>query len=279
MEYELLKNIDINELLDEDSSEKLRKLQAAFNRVQDIRYALITSEDSTKLKMQKMGTTLTFAIIKMCGTEKTPSQLSEQEWETITNTAIDYTLFKDGREYTKYVFEQYAGYIMYSANGYRDFMTEENYLYVCSLARQLNDKTIQFNNGEIGEVNYTEDCLWISLEAMIKLMSATLTFAAGKIVPEEYAHLLDVMADYAFVYGRLMLYREEQAILTEYLENQHILDEELKARYEEFIAKVNEESERFLYLVNNAYSDDFKTALKGSIELARASGVRRRDNT
>ena len=112
--------------------------------------------------------------------------------------------------------------------------------------------------------------MWISLEAMIKLFACSLTPLIGK----EFAYLSQAVAQLAFEYGRLVLLTREQKLLESYIENQHVLDEKLQVEYEEYLAELNEYSERFKSLIDAAFTPGIKDSLMQSVDLARASGVR-----
>ena len=112
--------------------------------------------------------------------------------------------------------------------------------------------------------------MWISLEAMIKLFACSLTPMIGK----EFAYLTQAVAQLAFEYGRLVLLTREQKLLESYIENQHVLDEKLQAEYEEYLAELNEYSERFKGLIDAAFTPGIKDSLMQSADLARAAGVK-----
>ena len=163
-------------------------------------------------------------------------------------------------------------YIDGSANYLEGLNADEKHLEeIRTLALDLQNKTEAFRNDEIGEIAYIEDCMWISLEAMIKLLSAWLgTIMKG--LPEYY-ELLHAVTMFAFEYGRLKLWSKEQELLEEYIEKQYILDEELQAKLDAFNAELAEEADMFNILVDRAFDSDFKEALMGSVILAKAAGV------
>ena len=51
----------------------------------------------------------------------------------------------------------------------------------------------------------------------------------------------------------------------------------MQVKLDAFKRELQEESERFAALVDNAFAPDFKSSLIGSVELARASGVKEED--
>ena len=93
----------------------------------------------------------------------------------------------------------------------------------------------------------------------------------------EFTYLTQAVAQLAFEYGRLVLLTREQKLLESYLENQRVLDEKLQAEYEEYLAELNEYSERFRGLIDAAFTPGIHDSLIQSVDLARASGVKEED--
>ncbi len=86
--------------------------------------------------------------------------------------------------------------------------------------------------------------------------------------------MAQAVSQLAFEYGRYVLYSKEQAILTAYIENQYILDEQLRQQYDAFQAELTEQAERFNQLIDQAFSSDIRESLMRSAELARDTGVK-----
>ena len=141
---------------------------------------------------------------------------------------------------------------------------------VRALAREIRKNTERLHRGELSEADYVENCLWTSLEAMIKCLSMSLTSLIGP----EFAQLAQATSQLAFEYGRYVLYAREQAILQAYIDNQYILDDQLQKEYAAYLEDVEKHAERFGSLVENAFSLDLHEALLESAELARAAGVK-----
>ena len=104
---------------------------------------------------------------------------------------------------------------------------------------------------------------------MMKLLAAYKT----SFLPKEYSELFQAVCDFAVQYSRLSLYSKEQALLAEYLEHQCKLDQQLKNKYDMYMAELNERSEHFNRLLDNAFDPDFRNMLRSSVDLARATGV------
>ena len=267
-----IKTITLDYLLTTPLGEDLVKLKSLYDKVQKNIYAMAENDDPDKLKQLKIGTILTFAVIGKVIDGKEPKNFSKEDSKDIAEAVSEYAIKMDGRDYSAFVFSLYSRYIDGSANYLEGLNADEKHLEeIRALALDLQDKTEKLQNDEISETAYIEDCMWISLEAMIKLLSAWLgTIMKG--LPEYY-ELLHAATMFAFEYGRLKLWSKEQALLEEYIEKQYILDEELQAKLDAFNAELAEEADIFNSLVNRAFDPDFKEALMGSVELARAAGV------
>ena len=78
----------------------------------------------------------------------------------------------------------------------------------------------------------------------------------------------------AYEYGRLKLYAKEQALLTEYIENQYQLDADLQEKFNAFKEELSAETEQFETLIDQAFDPNFRNTLIASAELARKAGVK-----
>ena len=189
--------------------------------------------------------------------------------QDIAKAVSEYAVLMDDQEYSVFVFELYAGYIEVSAKVLALRVDEKRTESIHALSEELRKKSVLLRDEKITETAYIEECLWISLEAMIKLLSAY----AGSLAGQEYIDFLQAVSMYAFEYGRLVLYKKEQDILTEYLEKQYQLDVELSEKFESFKTELKRDSDRFNELVALAFDPGFRETLKSSVELAKAAGV------
>ena len=181
-------------------------------------------------------------------------------------------------KYSVFIFTLYADYIDASADWLIGRAADEaaakamDKASACikELSASIRFNTEQLQCGELSEVDYIEGCMWISLEAMIKLLAYLLMPMIGP----EFTYLTQAVAQLAFEYGRLVLLTREQKLLESYIENQRVLDEKLQAEYEEYLAELSEYSERFQGLIDAAFTPDIQNSLMRSAELARAAGVK-----
>jgi len=89
--------------------------------------------------------------------------------------------------------------------------------------------------------------------------------------------LIEGIASFTFEYGRLMLYSQELALVSEYLEKQKILDDELRKKYSEYLLLLEKDTKQCSLLIENAFGSDFRTAFTASSQLANAFGVRQEE--
>ena len=153
---------------------------------------------------------------------------------------------------------------------FRFTTTKKNLSAIKDLSDALRKNADSLKSEEIDEAAYIEACLWLSLEAMLKLLSVFFT----RGIPREYAELLQSLPQLAFEYGRYVLYSEEQAILEQYIQKQHVFDERLRREYETYLEKVRVQAEEFQRLIDDAFCPDIREALANSSRLARAAGVK-----
>lgn len=264
-----IQEMAIELLMDSPIGEQLEKAVQIATKVQENLYALVTKEDSDELLRQKIGTVLVFAVIEKAKLGKKPKELSSEDWKEIAQAVSDLAIVGDGQKYSEFVFLKYAEYIQASAIAYGSFFSEVTKQMVLDLSKEIVDKTKQLEAGEIDEVSYIDDCLWISMDAMIKMLTAM----AGSTMGEAYSDLARAMGMIAFEYGRYTLYKKEQNLLAEYLAKQQEVDKELEEKYEEYKIQLEKQKEQFEILMKEAFSTDFRTKLKGSVEIAQSVGV------
>ena len=239
-------------------------------------FALKESEDSPQLKLLRIGSVFQIFLIDTLAGGKKPGELSSEDWKSITEKVSKYAILQDGQEYSAFVFTLYADYIELSVRCLRERLPnsakkamQESLASIQELSNTIRCHTDSLCDGTMAEVNYVEECLWLSLEAMIKLLSASLAIIIG----HEYTQLAQAVSQLAFEYGRYVLYAKEQALLESYLQNQRELDNQLKWEYEAFLSELRENADRFQSLIDAAFTPQLHEALLQTAELAREAGV------
>ena len=263
--------IAIDSFLRTPAGEWIATTVDTISKVQRNLFAISESEDGYQFSLLKIGTVFSIFLIDKLAGGKDIEQLDEDDWREIAEKVSEYAVFSDGQQYSEFVFGLYADYIDLSAKALiQRNVSREKAEDVSALAKEIRHKTRLLQVGEISEPDYVEDCLWLSLEAMIKSLSLSLTSVIGP----EFAELTSAVSQLAFEYGRYVLYSKEQALLQEYIENQYILDEKLQKEYEDYLEEVNRTASQFQALVDEAFSTDLHAALVQSVALAKASGAR-----
>ena len=270
---EIAQEIAIDELRNSPVGEKISKAMETLAAVQRNLCALAESEDSTQLNLLKIGTVFQIFLVDKLASGADPKKMKPEEWGSIASKVSQYAVLEEGQSYSDFVFSLYADYIDLSAKGLSKFISEETLASIMSISSDIRSKTELLREEAISESDYVDECLWLSLEAMVKLLSSSLTMLIGA----EYSQLAQAVSQLAFEYGRYVLYAKEQAILTAYIENQYVLDEQLRQQYDAFRAELAKQAERFNQLIEQAFSSNIRESLMQSAELARAAGVREED--
>lgn len=274
MDVSEIEKISLEALKDTSVEDELKKAFAVFEKAQVVALSLDDINDERELTLTKIGTVLSLDLFSLLFGGKKPEDITQEEWKNIAADVIDKAVLMDGQSYSVYVFDLYEEYIEHSVNVLRkkteNSRRQEDIDSISALAEELREKKEQLYNGGISEVDYTEDCLWISFDAMIKCLSVYI----GLHISEEYGSLIVSSSDFAVAYARLVLYRKEQELLESYLENQYKLDEKLEEQFDKFKKELQEETDRFNTVINNAFDVDIRSAFEGSVELARETGVK-----
>lgn len=272
MDYkDYISNLAIDYLMESPVGEELEKVFGRIEKAQEIIYALNNSEDDSQLKLLRIGTILSLAICGKMFSGKGVKDFSEEDWKDIASKVAEYGILPDGRTYTAFVFKMYAEYIDLSVKIRGAEIKEDHLNEIVALSDELKEKTKLFQEGNISEPDYVDDCLWISFDAMIKLLSA---YKTSKL-PKEYGDLIVAVCDLSVQFGRYKLYEKENALLDEYIKNQHVLSDELKAKYDEYIKELEEQTAYMDEIITKAFNTDFRKTLKYTVVLAEATGVDR----
>ena len=268
---ELIRELPIEQLLGSSAAERVERIMDTVSTVQRSLFSLAESGDSEQFTLLKIGTVFQIFLVDVLASGKKAEELTADDWQSIAGKVAKYAVLEDDQSYSEFVFGLYADYIDLSEKVLKvRGVTEERAAAVKGIADQIRNNTDLLQQGEITEVRYVEDNLWLSLEAMIKCLSLYMT----PLIGPEYTQLLQSVTQLGFEYGRYMLYAKEQAILQEYLDNQRILDERLQTEYEAYLGEVSKNAERFQELIDAAFDPGLRESLAESIALAKAYGVK-----
>lgn len=266
----LLKDLALEHLMKSSLGDQLQHAMHIFDKVQTHYFALAEKHDEMGMTGIKAVTVLTFAILRKIANGKLPSQLDGQDWKEIAAVVDQYAVLTDDQQYSVFIFSLYERYIRHSVMQIEEIISEETATVINRLADELHGKADALSEGYISEVTYIEDCLWISLEAMLKLLAST----AALCNDPRIADFTQALTSYAFEYGRLMLYSRELEIVQQFIESQYQLDAELEQKYAAYLEDLQKESQQFFALVDNAFAPNFRDAFLHSIFLAKTVGVK-----
>ena len=268
-----LKNLALDQLLHTPVGEKLGQAIEMIQVVQNHFYAILEKQDELDLTSAKAATIATFAILRKIAEGKSPSKFEADDWKDIAAVVAKFAILPSDQQYSVFIFSLFERYIRCSTGLIKGVVPSKIIDTINALADELHHNTELLRNGIITEVKYTEDCLWIALEAMVKLLASATALMGDK----RNTDLSQAVASLAFEYGRLMLYRREQEIVNQFIISQYQLDEELEQKYTLFLAELNNQVEQFYLLVENAFVPNFRDAFLQSTLLAKAAGVRDED--
>lgn len=263
----------IDELLSSPVGQILEKAMNTIADVQKHLYALAASEDSSQLKLLEIATVFQLFLIRTLASGKKFSEIGKDGWKKIADKISKYAILNDESCYSEFVFLSYSSYIDGSAKLLSRLTKNQDTDSILELSETIRSNTERMNRGELSEQDYTEACLWLSLEAMLKLLSTLLSSVLSPFVGRQTAQLAQAVSQLGFEYGRYVLFSQEHVLLEEYLENQHTLDEHLRTKYDQFLVQLQENSEQFHQLIDAAFSADIPNSLRKSAELARSAGV------
>ena len=267
---QLVKDFALEQLMQTPAGKQLQHAMQIFQTVQNHYFALAEKQDEKGMTGIKAITIMTFSILKKTADGKMPSELDKDDWKDIASDVSQLAVLADDQQYSVFIFSLYERYIHHSVIQIEDVISEETAGMINGLADELHSKAAALGAGYITEVTYIEDCLWISLEAMIKLLACTATLYGDQRI----ADFSQALASYAFEYGRLMLYSRELEIVNQFIKSQYQLDAELEQKYAAYLEDLQKESEKFCALIDNAFAPNFRDAFLHSVLLAKATGVR-----
>lgn len=277
MENDFIRDLSLEFLEHTPADALLQNALSTYSKAQALLLRLSSTEYEDSIAELKIGTVLTFAFLEKFFQGIAPQNLTRSDLADIADKVTDIAVLMDGEDYSVFVFEQYARYIELSAQILRarsDARAAGQIDSITAIADELRSNSRKLKSGEITEPEYIEDCLWLSLEAILKCFSAYLSCTTGT---PEFGMLAQSISMLAFEYGRLMACKKEQAVLDASLKSQQKLDEDLSEEFEAFKNRLEAEEAQFNKLIANAFAPDFRDSLRSSAALASAAGVKEED--
>lgn len=268
-----LEELALEQLMHTAVGERLQQAIAVIQSIQKHSFAILEKQDELDMLGVKTVTIATFAVLRKIAEGKSPSDFNSDDWKDVAISVSELAILPDDEQYSIFIFGLFERYIRFSVDEIRNRVSSGIADSIEALADDLHCKTEQLQGGEISEIAYTEECLWICLEAMIKLLATTASWLPDKRIPE----FSQALASFAFEYGRLMLYSREQEIVNQFIESQHQMDDELSRKYMDFLEELNDRSKQFYSLIENAFAPNFRESFLQSVLLANAAGVKQEE--
>lgn len=260
-----------------EDTEQFKKLKKAIKIVDDFQLKVLdiaNIDDPVAITALKSGTVLSFAMLVRKLNGKNPQDYKQADWKEIWDQVSEYALTQDDGQYSRMVFTMYGVFLSKAANRIVSLGESEKEEAILKLVDELHKNEAKLDEGKITEVKFIEENLWICLEAVMKLLSAYssigIRFFTGS---DELVKLSDAIFAYSFQYARFKLFQRERVLITEYLNNQKVLDAKLRAKFEAYINDLKALSLEFNGLIANAFDPNFRTSLMNSVALAQAAGV------
>ncbi len=204
------------------------------------------------------------------GQERTAAELSREDWNDILGNAAEKAITIDPREYSAMVFDLYRRSIAFAIEPMRQSSSESVIERLEEIVQTMDCYAEDLEAGEVSEVKFIEENLWLSLEAVYLVLTDRMTH---RIIPEQRQELADAIGALTFQKFRYSHYEKELAAINECLEYQADLDYRLDTQVDAYIDALRDELDTFDEIVERAFNTtDFQMAFRGSAELAQFMG-------
>ena len=250
--------------------ENLRRAMDTLEKIQEVAYAYNMDESSENIKRIRVGTIAILSLLSKIVHGKEIRDFTEDDWKEIASDVVSYAVLVDGQRYSVMSFTFYANYVEASLRIFeKKNVPDEKCEAIRSIVNEVRELEIVLANRNITETEYTEQCLWLLLESMIKLISIYLSGVVGNNVGE----FVEAVSQFGFEYGRFLLLKRERDLLSQFIEKQGELDAELQERFNAYATKVLEKQEEFENIISHAFDPDIMKRFKTSVNIAKIVGV------
>lgn len=253
-----------------DIAAEIRTAKEAFQKIQTIASSFDVDESEDRKNAVKVGTVFIFALIGKVTAGKNPKDFSVEDWADLAGTVSDHVVEVDERSYSIFVFRMYADFLNASITSFKVKADDRVTDAVLAVSKEIKDLSNLMENEELSEPDYVDQCLWLSLEGVMKLIAA---YAGSRVAGEEAGWLASAVATLAVQYGKLRVYQMRDAKLDEFLAEQESVDVWNAAEERKYKAAVKKEADSFKILIDHAFDPDFREMLQGSAALADAAGA------
>lgn len=210
------------------------------------------------------GTTFVMAVIARRRAGKKLSEFTDDDWKAIT-TETGISFAKGGvRGFSIYTLTNFTATSAAAANA------------IVTAAFGVAEQAHKLRRREITEQEFIENAELISLEAAVSALSSVIGQA---IIPIPILGAV-IGNSVGMVMHRAVsssLSKREAELITGYLEEQRVLDDQLAAEYQELVEQLDAVMSEYIELLGYAFSPDVELALAGSVNLALELGVASED--
>lgn len=220
----------------------------------------------------KTATIFLISLWSKIGQGGTVSDLTKDDWKDILRRAAENAATIDPQEYSLKVFDLYRRSIAFAIEPMRANASQSVIDRMEEIVSIMGDYDEALKTGDMSEVTFIEENLWLSLEAVFLVMTDRMSH---KLLPEERRELAEATGALVFQKFRYRHYEEELAVIDECLEYQSNLDKKLSERVNAYIDAMKDELDEFDALAEKAFNtSDYRAAFRGSIELAESLGAK-----
>ena len=266
----IINSLTVEYLKNNEIGDKIQMAMIGVQKAQEAILAYVNDDSPEEQKYMRMGTVLAFAIVNKIAHGTPIKDFSNRDWEDIISSVANDAVMIEGQKYSIWVFSVYASYVDISVKVLEiRGISAKKCDAISMIAEEVRALGRKLESNQISEVKYTEQCIWLLIEAMIKLLASYSAIVVG----ENLADLNQSIAMLAFEYARYSLYKKEKVIVTQYLEHQNEVDEALEAKFDAFRNEMQDRCDIFDELIANAFAPDISIRLKSSIEIALNVGV------
>ena len=268
--YTLLDDLNSNSIV-----AVLRKQSKSFDEALNIIEKLlpvaeqVLDQDAVEVSI-RAATMFLIALWSRVRQGESIGALSNKDWKEVLGMVYDKAVNIDPRDYSLLVFNTYRWSIGFAIEPMRINASPDVINRLEEIVALMDAYAEDLTTGEMDEVAFIEENMWLSLEAIFLVM----TDRMNRLLPEARRELAEAVGALVFQKFRYSHYEKELAAIDACLEYQEELDQRLTEQVNAYLDALKNELDQFDILVEKAFNtSDFQLAFRGSIELAESMGA------
>lgn len=199
------------------------------------------------------------------------ADLTNDDWNSALGAAVEKAVTMDPQEYSLKVFDLYKKSIAFVIDPMKGSASESVISRLEEIVALMEGYAGELEAGNMPEVKFIEENLWLSLEAIFLVMTDRMSHV---LLPEKRRELAEAVSALVFQKFRYSHYEQELAAINACLDYQTKLDKKLENQINAYIDSLRDELDMFDALVEKAFNTtDFQAAFRGSIDLAKSLGA------